>query len=182
MIGKTLGHYKITAKLGEGGMGVVYRAHDTNLNREVAVKILPAEMSGDPERAARFAREARTLASLQHANIAAIYGYEEHEDVRFLVMELVEGEDLHERLKRGAIPVDEAIDIANQIATGLETAHDKNMASSRSGVSNPSVKVSYTLSRVFRAPSSSSVPSFSFARRVAARSSDMRSSTAEDIS
>jgi serine/threonine protein kinase len=102
MIGKTLAHYRITDKIGEGGMGVVFRAHDSKLDREVAIKILPKEMSGDPERTARFAREARTLASLQHANVAAVYGYEEVEDIRFLVMELVEGEDLRERLERSA--------------------------------------------------------------------------------
>jgi len=127
MIGKTLAHYRITDKIGEGGMGVVFRAHDSKLDREVAIKILPKEMSGDPERTARFAREARTLASLQHANVAAVYGYEEVEDIRFLVMELIEGEDLRERLERGAIPVDEAIDIACQIAAGLEAAHDNNI-------------------------------------------------------
>jgi Tol biopolymer transport system component/predicted Ser/Thr protein kinase len=127
LIGKTLAHYRIIDKLGEGGMGAVFRAHDSKLEREVAIKILPKEMSGDPERKLRFAREARTLASLQHANIASVYGYEEVEGLRFLVMEVVEGEDLQERLSRGAIPIEEAIDIANQMAVGLETAHDQNI-------------------------------------------------------
>ena len=91
MIGKSLAHYEITALLGKGGMGEVYRARDSKLGREVAIKILPTEMSGDPERTARFDREARTLASLQHPNVASIYGFEEVDGVRFLVMELVEG-------------------------------------------------------------------------------------------
>ena len=121
MIGKTLAQYEITGLLGKGGMGEVYRAHDTKLGREVALKILPREVSGDPERASRFEREARTLASLQHPNIASIYGYEEVEGVRFLAMELVEGEDLAQRLERGSIPLDETLAIALQIATGPST-------------------------------------------------------------
>jgi len=127
LIGKTLAHYNITSKIGAGGMGEVYRARDTKLDRDVALKILPRELSGDPERAARFEREARTLASLQHPNIASIYGYEHVDGVRFLAMELVEGEDLSERLQRGAIGVDDAVDIARQIATGLEAAHERNI-------------------------------------------------------
>ena len=89
MIGKTLAHYQITGLLGKGGMGEVYRARDTKLQRDVALKILPRELSGDPERAARFEREARTLASLQHPNIASIYGFENIDGIRFLTMELV---------------------------------------------------------------------------------------------
>jgi Tol biopolymer transport system component len=127
LIGKTLAHYEITAKIGEGGMGEVYRARDAKLDRDVALKILPREMSGDRERSARFEREARTLASLQHANIASIYGYEEVEGVRFLAMELVEGEDLSERLGRGALSIDEVLQIALQIAIGLEAAHERNI-------------------------------------------------------
>jgi serine/threonine protein kinase len=123
LIGKTLAHQKFTEQLGKGGMGQVYRALDTSLDREVAVKLLPAEFSSDPERVARFEREATTLAKLQHANIASIYGFDRHGDHRFLVMELVEGEDLAERLERGALPVEEAIDIARQVAEGLEVAH-----------------------------------------------------------
>ncbi|NIP90284.1 MAG: protein kinase, partial [Gammaproteobacteria bacterium] len=91
LIGKTLGHYEILGALGKGGMGEVYRARDTKLGRDVAIKVLPREMSGDPERVARFEREARLLASLQHANIASIYGFEHDGGVRFLAMELVEG-------------------------------------------------------------------------------------------
>jgi serine/threonine protein kinase len=106
LIGKKFAHYEIIAPIGKGGMGEVYRARDAKLGRDVAIKVLPTEMSGEPERLARFDREARTLATLQHANIASIYGFETAEDVRFLVMELVDGQDLSERVKRGALPVD----------------------------------------------------------------------------
>jgi WD40 repeat protein/predicted Ser/Thr protein kinase len=124
MIGNTLGRYEITALLGKGGMGEVYRATDTSLNREVAIKVLPSIFSNDPERVARFEREATTLAKLQHTNIATIYGFEEDDDQRFLVMELVEGEELAERLERGPIPPEEAMLLAAQIAEGLEVAHN----------------------------------------------------------
>jgi Tol biopolymer transport system component/predicted Ser/Thr protein kinase len=124
LIGKTLGHYEITGLLGKGGMGEVYRAQDTTLNREVAVKVLPPEFSHDLERVARFEREATTLAKLQHTNIATIYGFEKDQDRRFLVMELVEGEELAERLDRGPIPAEEALLLATQIAEGLEVAHN----------------------------------------------------------
>jgi serine/threonine protein kinase len=127
LIGTTLAHYEITALLGKGGMGEVYRARDTKLDREVALKVLPTELSGDPERAARFEREARMLASLQHPHIASIYGYEHIEGVRFLTMELIEGEDLAERLERGQVPLNEALQIAEQVAIGLEAAHQKNI-------------------------------------------------------
>ena len=106
--GDKLAHYEITAPLGKGGMGEVYRARDTKLGRDVAIKVLPTEMSKDPERLARFDREARTLATLQHANVASIYGFETVGGHRFLVMELVEGEDLSARLQRGALPDEEA--------------------------------------------------------------------------
>jgi Tol biopolymer transport system component len=127
MIGQTLLHYQITAALGSGGMGEVYRATDTNLNREVAIKVLPAEVGADPERLGRFRREAHLLAALNHPNIAAIYGLEEADGKPFLAMELVEGEDLKERLERGAIPVDEVLEISEQIAEALEAAHDKGI-------------------------------------------------------
>ena len=104
MIGARLGPYEITAPLGEGGMGVVYRATDSKLKREVAIKVLPEAFAADAERLARFEREAQLLAQLQHPNIASIYGLEESSGVRALVMELVEGEDLAERLKRGPSP------------------------------------------------------------------------------
>ena len=127
MIGKSLGPYEIVEILGQGGMGQVYRAHDSRLGRDVAIKILPGEMSGDPERIARFRREARTLATLQHPHVATVHGFEDETDARFLVMELVEGEDLSERLARGPLPVDEAMDIARQIARGLEAAHEQGI-------------------------------------------------------
>ena len=112
MIGQSLAHYKITAALGAGGMGEVYRATDTKLNRDVAIKVLPAEVAQDSERLARFRREAQLLAALNHPNIATIYGLEEAKGKSFLVLELVEGEDLKEHLERGAVPVDEALEIA----------------------------------------------------------------------
>jgi len=127
--GTRLGPYEITAAIGAGGMGEVFRARDTKLDRDVAIKVLPTEMAKDSERLARFEREARLLASLNHSNIAHVYGFEaatlpDGSTAHFLAMELVEGEDLAERLKRGAIPVDEALALAKQIAEGLEEAHE----------------------------------------------------------
>ena len=156
MIGTTLSHFKITAKLGEGGMGEVYRAEDTKLGREVAIKVLPEAVAQDPERLARFEREAKVLASLNHPNIAAIYSLESAERagteagpykesstavvgeglralppagerINFLVMELVEGDDLKERLVRGPVAVDDALPIALQIAQALEAAHESGI-------------------------------------------------------
>ena len=125
--GHTLAHYRVTAALGAGGMGEVYRATDTKLGREVALKMLLAEVAQDPERLARFRREAQLLASLNHPGIAAIHGLEEADGQLFLVLELVEGEDLAERLKRGPLPLDEALAIAKQIAEALEGAHEKGI-------------------------------------------------------
>src|SRR5579864_8872299 len=119
-----LGSYEIVAPLGSGGMGEVYRARDLKLNRDVALKVLPDAFASDPERLARFEREAHTLAALNHPNIAAIYGVEESSGVRALVMELVEGETLSERIAAGPIPVLEALAIARQIAVALEAAHE----------------------------------------------------------
>ncbi|MEJ2581406.1 MAG: serine/threonine-protein kinase [Acidobacteriota bacterium] len=148
MIGTTLAHYKVTAALGEGGMGQVWRAEDEKLGREVALKVLPEEFAKDPERMARFEREAKVLASLNHPNIATLYGLEtvgtagnsklktqnskltsdaEASEVTFLAMELVEGEDLSERIKRGPVPIEEATAIALQIAEALEAAHDQGI-------------------------------------------------------
>jgi Tol biopolymer transport system component len=120
---ETITHYRITAKLGEGGMGAVYRATDTKLNRDVAIKVLPEAFAQDADRMARFGREAQVLASLNHPNIAAIYGVEE----RALVLELVEGPTLAERIAKGPIPLDEALAIARQIAEAFEYAHDKGI-------------------------------------------------------
>ena len=127
MIGKTLAHYEITELLGQGGMGAVYRARDRKLHREVAIKVLPPTVADDPERVARFRREARTLASLSDPHVAALYGMEEADEQRFLVMELVEGEDLAQRLKRGKLSRDETLDIAIQIARGVEAAHARGI-------------------------------------------------------
>ena len=127
MIGRTLRNYEILEKLGEGGMGVVYRAEDTKLGRQVAIKVLPDAFAKDPGKLARFEREAKVLASLNHPNIAAIYGLEEAEDKSFLVLELVEGQTLAERLKQGRIPPDETIELCCQITEGLEAAHEKGI-------------------------------------------------------
>ncbi len=122
--GTTLGPYQITAPLGAGGMGEVYRAHDTTLNRDVAIKVLPDEFAADPDRLPRFEREAHVLASLNHPNIAAIHGLEESGDTRALVLELVEGPTLADRIAQGPIPLDETLPIAKQIAEALEAAHE----------------------------------------------------------
>lgn len=127
MIGKTLGHYEIENRLGAGGMGEVFQARDTKLGRRVAVKVLPDVFAQDEDRIARFQREAKVLASLNHANIAALHGLEEFESRHFLVMELIEGETLAERIARGPIPVEEALKIAHQIAEALEFAHERNI-------------------------------------------------------
>ena len=127
MIGKSLLHYEILDQIGKGGMGEVFRARDTKLGRDVALKVLPAELSGDPEREARFQREARALASLQHSNVASIYGFEEADGVRFLVMELVSGSELTLRMSKGPVPIDEALNFARQIAAGLEAAHENGI-------------------------------------------------------
>ena len=127
MIGSSLGGYRVSAKLGEGGMGEVWRATDEKLGRDVALKVLPAAVAGDPERLARFQREARVLASLNHPAIATLFGLETFDGRHVLVMELVEGEDLSERIARGALPVAEAAPIALQIAQALEAAHEKGI-------------------------------------------------------
>ena len=127
MIGRRLGSYEITAQLGEGGMGEVYRATDSNLKREVAIKMLPAAFTEDKERLARFEREAQLLAQLRHPNIATIHGLEEANGVRALVMELVEGPTLAERLAQGALALEESLAIARQLAEALEAAHEKGI-------------------------------------------------------
>src|SRR5690349_8854329 len=127
MIGSKLAHYEITAHLGSGGMGDVYRATDSKLGRSVAIKFLPEIFSHDTERVARFQREARVLASLNHSNIAAIQGLEEISGRHFLVMELVTGETLARKLQHGPLPLDAALAIAHQLAEALKTAHEKGI-------------------------------------------------------
>ena len=127
MIDKVLGPYRVLDKLGEGGMGEVWRAIDTRLDREVAIKVLPAAFTEDPERLARFEREAKLLAQLHHSNIASIFGLEECDGIRALVMELVEGPTLAERLGEGPLPLEESLSVARQIAEALETAHAKGI-------------------------------------------------------
>ncbi|MBN2318796.1 MAG: serine/threonine-protein kinase, partial [Acidobacteria bacterium] len=127
MIGKTLSHYEITEQLGKGGMGEVYLANDTTLDRKVALKFLPEAFTSDPERMARFEREAKLLASLNHPNIAGIYGLEQADGNRFLVLEYVEGETLQARLSKGALPLEDAFALCRQIAEGLEAAHEKGV-------------------------------------------------------
>jgi serine/threonine protein kinase len=122
-----LGAYEIVSRLGKGGMGEVHRARDSRLDREVAIKVLPEDVARDPERVSRFRREARVAASLNHPNVAAVYGFEDDGDAHFLVMELVEGPTLAERLQAGALPIDEALAIVEQIAEGLEAAHDRGI-------------------------------------------------------
>src|SRR5215471_326373 len=137
VIGKTLGYYNVTAKLGAGGMGEVYRAHDTKLNRDVALKALPASVAADPDRLARFRREAQVLASLNHPNIGHIYGFEEDTPpgpssgpgatTHALVLELVEGPTLADRIAQGPIDLDEVLATARQIALALEAAHARGI-------------------------------------------------------
>src|SRR5262249_13909431 len=125
--GQYVGPYQITSFLAAGGMGEVYRARDLKLKREVAIKILPDEFSRDTDRINRFQREAEVLASLNHPNIASIYGLEETEGARFLVLEFVDGETLAERIIRGPIPLEEGLDIAKQICDALEAAHERGI-------------------------------------------------------
>ena len=125
--GTRLGVYEVIASIGVGGMGEVFRARDTKLNREVALKVLPDSFASDLDRLARFTREAQTLATLNHPNIAHIHGFEESGGVRAIVMELVEGDDLSQRIARGAIPLDDALPIAKQIAEALEAAHEQGI-------------------------------------------------------
>jgi eukaryotic-like serine/threonine-protein kinase len=125
--GTRLGSYEILSALGAGGMGEVYRARDTKLNRSVAIKVLPDLFANDPERLARFHREAQVLAALNHPGIAQIHGFEDLDGVHALVMELVVGEDLSQRIAGRSIPLDEALPIARQIADALEAAHEQGI-------------------------------------------------------
>ncbi len=125
--GTILGQYEIRSPLGAGGMGEVYRAHDTRLDREVAIKVLPESLTSDPDRLRRFEQEARAAAALNHPNILAVYQMATHDGVSYMVTELLDGETLRERLRRGPIPLRKAIDYAVQIAHGLAAAHDKGI-------------------------------------------------------
>src|ERR1700674_572166 len=132
--GTKLGTYEVLSAIGAGGMGEVYQAHDSNLRRDVAIKVLPEAFAHDPERLSRFRREAQILAALNHSNIATIYGLEDSNGTSYLVMELVPGETLAQHIKRGgAVPVGESLTIAKQIAEALEAAHEK-------GISHPDLK------------------------------------------
>ena len=126
-IPQQIGPYEIIREIGRGGMGIVYLGRDVKLERVVAIKALPDEVARDPERLSRFDREAKLLASLNHPNIAAIYGLEESDGVRYLVLELVPGLTLAERIARGPLPVDEALTVCRQIAEALEAAHEKGI-------------------------------------------------------
>ncbi len=135
--GQDLLHYRLVEKIGEGGMGEVWKATDTTLDRQVAIKFIPENLANDGERLARFTREAKMLAALNHPNIAAVYGLHEvgvstpatprERSVQFIAMELVPGEDLSQRLARGPLPVDEALDLARQVAAALEAAHEQGV-------------------------------------------------------
>ena len=127
MVGKTLGHYEIIELLGVGGMGEVYRARDTRLDRDVAIKFIPEDFADDPDRLARFEREAKLLAALNHPHIATIHGLEQEESVQFLVMEFIEGTSLAQQFRGGPLPVDEALGIAIQVAQALEAAHQESI-------------------------------------------------------
>src|SRR5512138_1224689 len=126
-VGSRLGPYEILSALGAGGIGEVYRARDTKLDREVAIKVLPELFVSDPERVARFQREAKTLASLNHPHIGGIYGFEDTDGERAIVLELVDGPTLADRIAQGPIPLDEALPIARQIAEALEAAHEQGI-------------------------------------------------------
>ena len=127
MIGHRIAHYRVQEKIGAGGMGEVYRAQDTRLCRDVALKVLPELLARDAERMVRFEREAKVLASLNHPNIASIYGLEESNGTRALVMELVEGPTFAERIRQGRIPLEEVLTFAKEIADALEYAHERGI-------------------------------------------------------
>ena len=127
LVGRQLGEYQVRSLLGIGGMGEVYRAHDTKLQRDVAIKVLPHVVADDPERLRRFEREAHLLATLNHPHIGAIYGIEDIGGARALILELVDGETLAERLRRGPIAVADALMIAGQLADALDAAHEKGI-------------------------------------------------------
>jgi serine/threonine protein kinase len=164
LVGRTLSHYRVISAIGAGGMGEVYRATDTTLGRDVAIKVLPSDVGRHAERLSRFRREAHLLASLNHPNIAAIYGLEEADGTPFIALELVEGEDLKERLARGAVPVDEAIEIAEQIAEALEDAHNKGIVHALVKYRTGHLRRAYRLGTEMTAPEIAA-PAFGSVRR-----------------
>jgi serine/threonine-protein kinase len=145
LVGRQLGPYDIRALIGSGGMGDVYRAHDTTLHRDVALKVLPRDLALDPERIVRFRREAQVVAALNHQNVAAIYGFEESTDTRALILEFVEGPTIAELIARGPLPVDEAVAIARQLAEGLEAAHEQGIVHRDLKPSNVAVRADGTV-------------------------------------
>ena len=162
--GQQILHYRLDAPIGQGGMGVVWRAHDTSLGRDVALKFLPDLLTGDPERLARLEREARLLAALNHPHVASIFGFHQAEGARFLAMEMVEGEDLAQRLQHGPLPVAEALPLALQVAEALEHAHEKgvihrdlkpdNLFLGRSASGEPHCKLlDFSIAKVMNYPS-----------------------------
>ena len=161
MIPQTFGHYRIVEKIGEGGMGEVYRARDTKLDRDVALKVLPEAFTADPDRLARFEREAKVLASLNHPNIGAIYGLEEADGQKALALELIEGPTLADRIAQGLVPLAEALPIAEQIAEALEAAHDQGVIHRDLKPANIKVRPDGTVK----------VPDFGLAKAFLARSS-----------
>jgi len=141
--GHKLAHYEILEPIGKGGMGEVYRAKDSKLGRDVAIKVLPEEFAENEERLARFKREAKVQASLNHPNIALIYGLEQSDSTHYLVLELVPGETLAERISRGPIPLEEALDIATQMAEALEQLLHPNLPWTRSSRATRTIIVEY---------------------------------------
>jgi eukaryotic-like serine/threonine-protein kinase len=165
-VGSCVGPFEVSALIGEGGMGRVFRAHDTKLQRDVALKVLPEDFSSDSDRVARFHREAQVLAALNHPNIAQIYGFEDSTAERCLVLELVEGETLEDRLRNGRLPVEEALRFAKQIADALEAAHERGVihrdlkpANIKINAEDKLKVLDFGLARIFddQAPSSSSL-------------------------
>src|ERR1700720_2324813 len=127
LVGRTLAHYRINSAIGAGGMGEVYRATDMKLGRDVALKILPPDVAGDPERLARFHREARAVAALNHPNVVTLYSVEECDGVHFLTMELIEGQPLDRMISANGLPVERIVEIAGAVAEGLAAAHEKGI-------------------------------------------------------
>src|ERR1051325_8639179 len=127
MIGRTISHYQITSQLGEGGMGIVYEAEDTNLGRHVALKFLTPALANDANLLQRFQREARAASALNHPNICTIHGIEQHDSEHFIVMELLDGESLADRVRRGPLEVDTVLTLGVQLADALESAHSKGI-------------------------------------------------------